>query len=84
MTVMIRMSFACLAVLGCTSSGALAADTCKAQAAARSLHGAAETSFISKCTKDATAKCDADLKAKNLHGAAAASYSKKCVGDAAG
>ena len=28
-------------------------DSCKAQAADKKLHGAAETSFINKCVKDA-------------------------------
>jgi hypothetical protein len=66
------------------SSPAFAGDTCKAQAAAKNLHGAAETSFVAKCSKDSTAKCDADAKAKNLHGAAETSFKKKCMSDAAG
>ncbi len=68
---------------GLASSASLA-DTCAAQAAAKKLHGAAETSFVKKCTTGAQAKCDADAKAKNLHGAAQTSFTAKCVKDAAG
>jgi hypothetical protein len=68
----------------CLISGGAAADTCKAQSEAKKLHGAAETSFLTKCEKDAKAKCDADAKAKNLHGAAETSFTTKCVKDATG
>jgi hypothetical protein len=68
----------------CLIAGGAAADTCKAQAEAKKLHGAAETSFTTKCEKDAKAKCDADAKAKNLHGAAETSFTTKCVKDATG
>jgi len=61
-----------------------AADTCKAQSEAKKLHGAAETSFLTKCEKDAKAKCEADAKAKKLHGAAETSFTKKCIKDATG
>jgi hypothetical protein len=57
------------------------ADTCTAQAMAKNLHGAAETSFVKKCTADVKSKCEADAKAKNLHGAAATSFTGKCVRD---
>jgi hypothetical protein len=60
------------------------ADTCKSQSDAKNLHGAAETSFLTKCQKDAKAKCDSDSNAKVLHGAAAASFKTKCVKDATG
>ena len=60
------------------------ADTCKGQADAEHLHGAAQTSFLSKCEKDAKAKCDSDSNAKGLHGAAATSFKTKCVKDATG
>ena len=68
----------------CFLAGGALADTCKAQADAKHLHGAAQTSFMSKCGKDARAKCDADAKAKGLHGAAQTSFSSKCVKDATG
>jgi len=66
----------------CLIAGGAAAESCKAQADAKKLHGAAETSFLKKCTSDAKVKCDADAKAKNLHGAAATSFTTKCVRDA--
>lgn len=71
-----------LAMLAGLSGGALADETCKAQAAAKSLHGAAETSFLKKCTSDAKAKCETSAKAKSLHGAAETSFVTKCMKDA--
>ena len=73
-----------LVLICALGGGAFADDTCKAQSAAKKLHGAAETSFMTKCQKDAKAKCDVDAKAKNLHGAAETSFTKKCVKDATG
>lgn len=66
------------------ASGAYADTSCKAQADAKNLHGAAQTSFLTKCEKDATAKCQSDAKAKGLHGAAETSFTTKCVKDASG
>jgi hypothetical protein len=68
----------------CFIAGGAAADTCKAQSDAKKLHGAAETSFMTKCEKDAKTKCDADAKEKKLHGAAETSFTTKCVKDATG
>jgi hypothetical protein len=72
-----------LAASLCFAAPALA-DTCAAQATAKKLHGAAQTSFMNKCTADAKAKCDADAKAKSLHGAAEKSFTTKCVHDTTG
>jgi hypothetical protein len=72
-----------LGAVGCLAGPALA-DTCSAQATAKKLHGAAETSFMKKCTADVTAKCGADAKAKKLHGAAETSFTAKCVHDGTG
>lgn len=78
-----RTLFALLATMA-FATGALADDSCKAQATAKSLHGAAETSFMTKCEKTAKTKCDADAKTKKLHGAAETSFTTKCVKDATG
>jgi hypothetical protein len=80
---MTRTLVACALMLA-LAGGALADDSCKAQADAKKLHGAAQTSFMTKCEKDAKAKCSADAKAKNLHGAAETSFTTKCVKDATG
>lgn len=70
------------------SNIAYAADaTCESKAAEKKLAGAAKTSFMKKCEKDAkaeTAKKDCDAKAaeKKLAGAAKNSFTKKCVADA--
>ena len=58
--------------------------SCHAAAAEKKLAGAAKTSFLKKCEKDATATCQAASKEKNLHGAAKNSFEKKCVKDAVG
>jgi hypothetical protein len=55
-----------------------------ARAKDKKLAGAALTSFVTKCEKDAKASCDATAKAKNLHGAAETSFTTKCVKDAVG
>jgi len=60
------------------------ADTCKAQATQKNLAGAALTSFMTKCQKDAKEGCDAQAQQKNLAGAAKASFTKKCNDDAIG
>lgn len=67
------------------SGGAFAADaTCKDQATGKKLAGAALTSFMTKCEKDATTACEADSKAKKLAGAALDAHMKKCIGEKTG
>lgn len=58
--------------------------TCKSEASAKKLAGAALTSFMKKCESDASAKCDTESSAKKLAGAAKTSFTKKCVSDAVG
>jgi len=69
---------------------AYAADpACEAKAVEKKLAGAAKTSFMKKCEKDAAAAgpaaaaCEAKASEKKLHGAAKNSFVKKCVKDAA-
>jgi hypothetical protein len=51
-------------------SGAIAADqTCKSQADAKKLAGAALTSFMKKCESDAQTACDKQAADKKLSGA---------------
>ncbi|MFO1291552.1 MAG: PsiF family protein [Rubrivivax sp.] len=63
---------------------AFAAD-CAAQADEKKLAGAARTSFIKKCEKDAaaapSAACVAQADEKKLAGAARNSFVKKCTAD---
>ncbi len=80
---MTRIPFLLLATC-LLAAGNARADTCKAQADAKNLHGAAQTSFMNKCEKDAKSKCTADAKAKNLHGAAQTSFVTKCEQDLTG
>jgi hypothetical protein len=60
------------------------APSCVTTAAEKKLAGAAKTSFMTKCQKDAVARCDATAADKKLHGAAKTSFTKKCVSDAVG
>jgi hypothetical protein len=66
--------------------GVVRADgpSCKAQATDKKLAGAAQNSFMNKCTTNATTACDAAAADKKLAGAAKNSFTKKCVNDAAG
>jgi hypothetical protein len=71
------------------STAAFAANpTCEAQATEKKLAGAAKTSFVKKCEKDAaaaaTATCETQAADKKLAGAAKTSFVKKCVKDASG
>ncbi len=73
-----------IAVLSFTGSAFAQDATCTANATEKKLSGAAKTSFLKKCEKDAAAKCDIASKEKKLAGAAKNSFSKKCVKDAVG
>jgi hypothetical protein len=77
-----RLAFAIL-ISGLAVTAA-AADSCKDQATAKKLSGAALTSFMTKCAKDATASCDKTAADKKLSGVAKNSFTKKCVTDATG
>ncbi len=65
-------------------SGAAMAESCKFEAGAKKLAGAAQNSFLKKCEKDAKATCDSQAADKKLAGAAKNSFTKKCVKDAVG
>jgi psiF repeat len=75
-----------IAAIACSFAfaGAAQAATCKATATSKNLHGAALTSFMKKCEKDAAAACAKQATTKKLKGAAKASFTKKCVRDAVG
>jgi hypothetical protein len=64
--------------------GAAADPTCHDQAAGKKLSGAALTSFMKKCEKDAATACDAQATEKKLSGAAKTSFTKKCAKDSTG
>ena len=67
------------------AAAALAAGaSCKDNAADKKLAGAALTSFMTKCQKDAQATCDKQAADKKLSGAAKTSFTTKCVKDATG
>jgi hypothetical protein len=73
------------AALSLYAAAALAAGpSCKETATEKKLAGAALTSFMTKCQKDAQASCDTAAQDKKLYGAAKTSFTKKCVKDATG
>jgi psiF repeat len=64
---------------------ALAADlSCAAQATDKKLAGAAKTSFMNKCERDARTDCEIAAGEKKLAGAAKTSFTNKYVKDAVG
>jgi hypothetical protein len=72
-------------ITGAAVSGAFAdGASCRATAADKKLAGAAKTSFMTKCEKDAKSRCDTAATDKKLAGAARTSFNKKCVSDAVG
>lgn len=73
------------AVLALFAGTAVAADaTCAARAADKKLHGAAKTSFMTKCQSDSAAACERTADERKLHGAARNSFVTKCVKDSVG
>lgn len=76
--------FAIVLALASVVTTAAFADSCVANADAKKLAGAARTSFLTKCQKDATATCDTQAAEKKLAGAAKTSFTTKCVKDAVG
>ena len=75
---------AAIVVTLCASSAFAQEATCKSQATDKKLAGAALTSFMKKCQRDATTTCNTSAAVKKLAGAAKTSFTKKCVSDAVG
>lgn len=76
---------AALALMTVFAAQAYAQDaSCQAAAAEKKLSGAAKTSFLKKCERDAASACDVTAADKKLSGAAKTSFTKKCVRDAVG
>ena len=79
-----------VATLGLFAGSAFAANAdCDAKAAEKKLAGAAKTSFVKKCEKDAAGgaaaaspACAKSAADKKLAGAAKSSHIKKCMADA--
>jgi hypothetical protein len=57
---------------------AYADDACMTTAMSKNLHGAAKTSFLTKCARTS---CESQASDKKLHGAAQMSFVKKCKKD---
>jgi hypothetical protein len=78
------MKTAAIALALTFAAGNAFAASCAVEAADKKLAGAAKTSFITKCERDATAACDKQAADRKLAGAAKASFTTKCVKDAVG
>jgi hypothetical protein len=81
------ITFAILSSIAVLVSSAWAqtpAPTCTAVAQEKKLAGAAKTSFLKKCEREATEKCEAAATERKLAGAAKNSNVKKCVREAVG
>ena len=63
---------------------AAAASSCSATVTDKKLAGAAKSSFMKKCEREATATCEASATDRKLAGAAKSSFMKKCVKDSVG
>lgn len=82
MRLVVLCSFAVAALMPMASFAQ--GTSCNAAAAEKKLAGAAKTSFLKKCEKDAAATCDTAAADKKLAGAAKTSFTKKCNRDAVG
>ena len=78
-----------IVTLGLFAGSAFAANAdCDAKAVEKKLSGAAKTSFVKKCEKDAggataaNPACEKSAADKKLAGAAKTSHIKKCMADA--
>lgn len=72
------------AVLASSAWAQTPAPTCNAAAQEKKLAGAAKSSFLKKCEREATEKCEAAAAERKLAGAAKNSHVKKCVSEAVG
>lgn len=84
---MIRIITAVVAMFALTSfyaAGPSLAASCKEEAAKRKLAGAAMTSFMGKCEREAQEACDTKSGSQKLAGAAKTSFTKKCMTEAVG
>jgi hypothetical protein len=78
------MKFLIVTLFLASFSLAHADETCNARATEKKLAGAAKTSFLKKCEKDARAACEMDDISKKTNGAAKEAHIKKCVKDSVG
>jgi hypothetical protein len=70
------------ALITCFAVTTAAAQSCESKAVSadgKALHGAAKTSFVKKCKRDACAGQAVSAEGKPLHGAAKNSFMAKCM-----
>ena len=76
------MKFMFAATIVLMAFPAFAQESCTAQAQAKRLAGAAQTSFLTRCRADAEARCTQTAADRKLNGAARNSFVGKCTTDA--
>lgn len=81
---MFKSSLSVVALLMFACQAMAQGPSCTAAAAEKKLAGAAKTSFLTKCERDATSACEATATERKLYGAARTSFTRKCVKDAVG
>lgn len=84
---MIRIITLVAATVALTSfyaAGPSLAASCKEEATKKKLAGAALTSFMGKCEREAQTACDTKAGSQKLAGAAKSSFTKKCMTEAVG
>jgi hypothetical protein len=70
------------ALITCLAVGTASAQSCDSKAVGangKPLHGAAKTSFVKKCKRDACGSKAVSADGKPLHGAAKNSFMAKCM-----
>jgi len=70
------------ALITCFAVSTAAAQSCESKAVSangKPLHGAAKTSFVKKCKRDACGSKALSADGKPLHGAAKNSFMAKCM-----
>ncbi|MCY7315740.1 MAG: hypothetical protein LH480_09000 [Rubrivivax sp.] len=82
---LIAAAIACMSLF---AGSAFAANDCEAKASEKKLAGAAKTSFVKKCEKEAgtmaaSPSCEKSAADKKLAGAAKTSHIKKCMAETA-
>ena len=70
------------ALITCLAVGTAAVQSCDSKAVGangKPLHGAAKTSFVKMCKRDACVSKAVSAEGKPLHGAAKNSFTRKCM-----
>ncbi len=79
MRTFVSMTSTVLVTLSLVMPALALAGTCDDLSASKKLAGAAKTSFLKKCEREAAGSCEVAAADKKLAGAAKSSFMKKCL-----